>query len=106
MAGFKVDTGRMRQSADGFQRAGDHAGTAAGSLGGTTVPGGAFGVSDAGRGLAADLDAIVGRRRDRVAQRRDRLAEIADRVRRDADEYDRSDADGTEDINRSGEGLR
>ncbi|MFD0199690.1 MULTISPECIES: type VII secretion target [Saccharothrix] len=106
MAGFKVDTGRLRESANGFQRAGDHAGTAAGSLGGTTVPGDAFGISGPARGLAADLDAFVGRRRDRVAQRRDRLADIAERVRRDADEYDRSDADGTQDINRSGEGLR
>jgi hypothetical protein len=106
MAGFKVDTGRLRESANGFQRAGDHAGAAAGSLGGTTVPSGAFGVSGPARGLTADLDAIVARRHDRVAQRRDRLAEIADRVRRDADEYDRSDSDGTEDINRSGEGLR
>ena len=78
----------------------------AGSLCGATVPSGAFGVSGPGLGLAADLDAIVGRRRDRLARRRDRLAEIADLVRRDADEYDRSDADGTADITRSGEGLR
>jgi hypothetical protein len=106
MAGFKVDTGRMRESANGFQRAGDHAGTVAESLGATTVPSGAFGVSGPGQGLAADLDAIVGRRRDRIAQRRDRLAEIADGVRRDADEYERADADGTEDVNRAGGGLR
>ncbi|ONI81928.1 hypothetical protein ALI22I_37720 [Saccharothrix sp. ALI-22-I] len=106
MAGFKVDTGRMRESAKGFERAGDHAGTAAGSLAATTVPSGAFGISGPGQGLAADLDAIVGRRRDRVAEHRDRLIDIADRVRRDADEYDRSDSDGTEDVNRAGEGLR
>ncbi|WP_158848033.1 type VII secretion target [Saccharothrix deserti] len=106
MAGFRADTGRMRESANGFRRAGDHAGTAAGSLGATTVPSGAFGISGPGRGLAADLDAIVGRRRDRVARRRDRLAEIAEQVRAEADEYDRVDADNTEDVNRSGEGLR
>ena len=106
MAGFKVDSNRLRQSADGFRRAGDHAETAARALGDTTVPSGAFGVSGPGAGLAADLDAIVGRRRDRVARRRDRLAEIADKVRRDADEYDRSDADSAEDVTRSGEGLR
>ncbi|WP_033441959.1 type VII secretion target [Saccharothrix sp. NRRL B-16314] len=106
MAGFKADTGRMRESANGFQRAGDHAGTAASSLGGTAVPPGAFGVSAPARGLAADLDAIVGRRRDGIARRRDRLTEIAELVRRDADEYDRADADGTEEIDRSGGGLR
>jgi hypothetical protein len=106
MAGFKVDSNRLRQSADGFRRAGDHAGAVASSLGDTTVPSGAFGVSGPGAGLAADLDAIVGRRRDRVARRRDRLTEIADKVGRDADEYDRSDADSAEGVNRSGEGLR
>ena len=106
MAGFKVDSDRLRRSADGFARAGDQAGVVASSLGGATVPGGAFGVSGPGAGLAADLDAIVGRRRDAIARRRDRLAELADKVRRDADEYDRSDADGAEGVTASGEGLR
>ncbi|MBB5807086.1 hypothetical protein F4560_006854 [Saccharothrix ecbatanensis] len=106
MAGFKADTGRMRESANGFQRAGDHAGSVASSLGGITVPAGAFGVSGPAQGLAADLDAIVERRRSRVAQRRDRLTEIADLVRRDADEYDRADSDGTAEIDRAGGGLR
>lgn len=103
--GFRADTAGMRRSANGFRGASDQAGAAGGDLDAATVPAGTFGISGPGPMLASDLDNIMGRRRDGVRRRQVGLAELAQGIEANADEFDRSDSENTEDVERSGEGL-
>lgn len=103
--GFRADTEGMRGSAKGFRRAGDQVGAARVELDAATVPVGAFGISGPGPALAADLENITGRRRERVGQRQTGLVELADGIDANAAEFDRAESENTQDVNRSGEGL-
>ncbi|MGH3860012.1 hypothetical protein [Actinokineospora sp.] len=103
--GFGADTEGMRGSAKGFRRAGDHVGAARGELDAATVPAGTFGISGPGLTLAADLDNITARRRERVGQRQTGLVELADGIDANAAEFDRAESGNAQDVNRSGEAL-
>ncbi|WP_133794923.1 hypothetical protein [Actinokineospora alba] len=103
--GFRADTTGMRGSAKGFRSAGEQVGSARGELDAATVPEGTFGISGPGPMLAADLDNIMGRRRESVSRRQTGLVELATGIEANADAFDRAESDNTQGVERSGEGL-